>query len=99
LRFFNKCFIFIFVLMLALPLVFVDLKSDRISVGENRMLAKRPSLSDRKNRPGIFIRQFDAWFKDSTGFRETLINLYKKTDGIFGQNLYLDGTSIVLIGK
>jgi len=28
-----------------------------------------------------------------------LIKLYKKTDGIFGQKYYLDGTSIVLIGK
>jgi len=85
--------------MLVLPLFFVDLSSDRISVKENRKLADRPHVSDIKRHPGTFIREFDAWFKDSTGFREKLISLYKKTDGIFGQNYYLDGTSIVLIGK
>jgi len=99
LRFFNRCFILIFILMLALPLVFVDLRSDRISVGENRMLAKRPFFSEIKNNPELFIRQFDNWFKDSTGFREQMINFYRKTNGIFAQNYYLDGTSIVFIGK
>jgi len=85
--------------MLTLPLVFVDLSSNRFSVRENRMLASRPLLSDIKKHPEMFIRQFDDWFKDSTGFREKLINLYRKTDGIPGQNYYLDGRSIVLIGK
>jgi len=63
--------------MLALPLVFVDLKSDRISVGENRMLANRPSFVDIKEHPRTFIQDFDTWFKDSTGFREKLLALYK----------------------
>ena len=98
-RFFNGFFIFVFISMLAIPLVFVDLESDRISVIENRTLANRPFFSGIKNNPGMFVRQFDDWFKDSIGFREKLINLYRKTDNIFGQNYYLDGTSIVLIGK
>jgi len=99
LRILNCGFIVLFMAMLGLPLVFIDLSSERISVQENRRLADRPRVSDIKRHPGTFIRKFDAWFKDSTGFREKLINLYKKTDGIFGQNYYLDGTSIVLIGK
>jgi len=99
LRILNCGFIVLFMAMLVLPLFFVDLSSDRISVKENRKLADRPHVSDIKRHPGTFIREFDAWFKDSTGFREKLISLYKKTDGIFGQNYYLDGTSIVLIGK
>jgi len=98
-RFLDRCFIFIFILMIALPLVFVDLSKDRISVLENRRLAGRPKPADIKSNPEKFIRDFDAWFKDSTGFREKLISLYKKTDGIFGQNAYLDGTSVVIIGK
>jgi len=99
LRFFNACFIFLFVLMLALPLVFIDLKSDRVSAAENRKLANRPPFAEIKNSPGTFIRQFDDWFKDSTGFREKLINLYRKTNVILSQNYYLDGISIVLMGK
>jgi hypothetical protein len=98
-RVFNGGFIVLFMAMLMLPLVFVDLSSDRVSVMENRMLANHPPVSDIKNHPGTFVRGFDTWFKDSTGFREQLISLYKKTDGVFGQNYYLDGTSIVFIGK
>jgi hypothetical protein len=98
-RVFNIGFIVLFMAMIMLPLVFTDLSSDRVSVRENRMLANRPALSDIKHSPGIFVKNFDVWFKDSMGFREKFINLYKKTDGIFGQNSYLDGTSIVLIGK
>jgi len=85
--------------MLTLPLVFIDLSSNRVSVQENRMLANLPKLTDLKHHQGQFIRDFNAWFKDSTGFRVKLISLYKKTDGIFNQNLYFDGTSIVFIGK
>jgi len=98
-RVFNGCFTVLFMAMLVLPLVFTDLSSDRVSTEENRMLAERPHISDIKSHPGTFIRVFDVWFKDSTGFRKQLISLYKKTDDIFGQSFYLDGTSIVLIGK
>jgi hypothetical protein len=99
-RIYNGCFIAIFMAMIMLPLVFVDLKSDRVSVTENRKLTNHPPISDLKNHPGDFIRGFEAWFKDSTGFRERLIKLYKKTDGILGENsYYLDGTSIVFVGK
>jgi len=97
-RFYNKIFIFIFFLMMILPLVFVNLSSERISVLENRRLESFPLISDLKKHPDIFIREFDAWFKDSTGFREKLINLYKKTYGFLSSS-YLDGTSKVIIGK
>jgi len=102
LRFFNGCFIFIFVLILTLPLVFIDLKSDRISVTENRMLANPPSLSEINKYPEIFIRQFDEWFKDSTGFREKMLIIYK----VFiekwinnGISQYTDGQYVYLVGE
>jgi hypothetical protein len=66
---------------------------------ENRMLANKPSVADIKDCPETFVRQFDEWFKDSTGFREKLLILYKKTDGIFKHGTFLDGTSIALIGR
>lgn len=75
-RILNGGFICLFLLMLVLPLVFVDFSTDRVSVLENRKLADRPNLADIKTHPVKFIRDFDAWFKDSTGFREKLLALY-----------------------
>jgi hypothetical protein len=88
--------------MLALPLVSVDLSSDRVSAMENRMLANRPSVADIKDRPGIFVRQFDEWFKDSTGFRERLLVLYKAVNENKWLNnvvQYTDGLYVYLIGE
>jgi hypothetical protein len=102
LRFFNGCFIFLFVLMLAIPLVFVDLESDRISVTENRMLANRPLPSDIRNNPGKFVRQFDYWFKDSIGFRERLVGIYitvNENKWLNNVIRYNNGQSVYLVGE
>jgi len=98
--FLNRGFIVIFMVMMLLPLIFVDLSSDRVSVKENRRLAKFPSLSDLKRHPGQFIRDFDAWFKDSTGFREQFLALYNIT----GMNTmngvhYMKGQDVYLVGE
>ena len=100
-RILSGIFITVFMAMLTIPLVFVDLSSDRISVQENRMLAQRPSLADIKNHPATFIREFDAWFKDSTGFRERLMTLYNvinKNIGLYNVR-YTDGQYVYLIGQ
>jgi len=101
LRLFNGWFIFLFISMLAIPLVFVDLSSDRISVTENRRLANRPLLSELKNRPGIFVRQFDEWFKDSIGFRERLLVIYKAiNENKWIRNVhYTEGQYVYLVGE
>jgi len=101
-RVFNEGFIVLFLVMLMMPLVFVDLSSDRVSVMENRMLAERPKLADMRNHPGTFVRGFDTWFKDSTGFREQLIKLYQMIDKNKWLNAvvrYTDGKYVYLIGK
>ena len=86
-RIFNGVFIAIFITMLALPLLFVDMAPDRVSVQENRMLANSPMLADIRNHPGTFVRDFDAWFKDSTGFREQLLIPYN----VMSKNIWLNG--------
>jgi hypothetical protein len=86
-RFLHCGFIVVFMAMLILPLVFVDLSSNRVSVQENRMLADHPKLTDLKHHQRQFIRDFDAWFKDSTGFREQLLTLYN----VVGKNKWLNG--------
>ena len=86
-RVLNTCFIVLFMAMLLIPLIFVDLEADRVSVQENRMFAERPRIADIKNHPGKFKKEFDAWFKDSTGFREQLI----KVHGILDNNRWING--------
>jgi hypothetical protein len=87
--------------MLTLPLILVDLSSDRVSVKENRMLANFPELSDVKQYPETFIRGFDDWFKDNTGFRERLVMLYN----VMGKNMwyngiwYREGYFVFLVGE
>jgi hypothetical protein len=88
-------------LMLLVPLVLVDLSTDRASVIENRMLANPPKLTEIKIHPGKFKRDFDAWIKDSTGFREQILALYnlvnnnEKINGIW----YINGQYTHLIGE
>jgi len=101
-RIFNGIFIFVFMAMLSLPLIFVDLSPDRVSVQENRMLAKRPELADIKHHPETFIREFDAWFKDSTGFRDRLVTLYNDAmskNRWLRSVRYFDGQYISVIGE
>jgi hypothetical protein len=101
-RILNCVFIAVFMAMLTLLLVFVDLSPDRVSVQENRMLANFPELSDVKRYPGTFIRGFDDWFKDSTGFREQLIKFYNvmdKNSWFNGGWWYMDGPFMYLVGE
>lgn len=97
-KYFNAIFISVFMIMLLIPLAFIDLSGGAVSNQENRVLAARPSFAYALQHPGDFIRQFDSWFADNVGFRESFISLYNKLVAQ-GQNAYLDGTSIVLIGK
>ena len=97
-RVLNGVFITLFMAMLTLPLVFVDLASNRVSVQENRMLANFPEPVSMRRHPGDFIRGFDPWFKDSTGFREQMLVLYN----VMKNNRWLNGIrymDIYLIGE
>ena len=99
-RVFNRCFVVLFMAMIILPLVFIDLSSDRVSAEENRMLAERPKITDIKKHPGKFIHDFDVWFKDSTGFRKQLLALYNvmkmyTRSGIY----YKNGLFVYLVGE
>jgi hypothetical protein len=88
--------------MLFVPLILVDLSSDRISVSENRRLANFPNLADIKSHPGFFFSQFDSWFKDSTGFREQLVSLYNviNKNKSFGRQIrYTEGQFTFIAGE
>jgi len=99
-RMLNGVFIAIFMAMLTLPLIFLDFSSDRVSIRENRMLAPHPRLTDLKHHQGTFIRGFEAWFKDSTGFREQLVTLYNVIDKNWRKtSWYKEGYLVFLIGE
>ena len=87
--------------MVMFPLIFVDLSSNRVSAKENRMLADFPQWSVIKNRPIHSIKLIDAWFKDSTGFREQLVKLYNIMDKNIWLNgiRYTDGEYVYLVGE
>jgi len=101
LKILNTCFLLLFFLMLALPLAFIDFSSERVSVQENRMLTDHPKLADIRNNPETFVKDFDAWFKDSIGFRNELISLYKAVNKKRLGNIvhYTDGQYTYLIGE
>jgi len=66
------------------------------------MLAERPKLADIKNHPRHFVRQFDEWFKDSTGFREQLLvlhNVVSKNKWLNNNVQYSDGQYVYIIGE
>jgi len=63
-------FIFSFLLILVMPLLFMDTTSV-ISSFENRVLAPRPSLADGLN----LFKQTDAYINDRFGFREYFLKV------------------------
>ena len=95
----NIVFAVIFVSMLIVPLVFLDPEGGIASEQENRMLAARPTISDLTDDPRGFIRLFDNWFTDNTGFRPDMISLYKQLDRLETQGQYANGDYINLIGR
>ena len=95
----SVVFIAIFMLTLLLPMVFADINGGAVSEKENRILAPRPPVSYMFKYPGDFIKQFDDWFLDNLGYREQIIALYNMINTSISNNYYLDGESVVFIGK
>jgi len=88
-RAYNVVLTVLFMMVLFLPLLFVDFSKDRVSVQENRMLANFPKLTELKLHPDVFFRNFDDWFSDSIGFREQLLALFHAIN----KNTWLNGIS------
>ena len=95
----DICFALAFMLVFVMPLVFFDFVGGKISLQENRVLARRPPMSYILQSPSDFVQQFDAYFTDNVGFRENIIGAYNRINRSIGQGYYLDGASVVFIGK
>jgi len=90
-------FLVAFMVMLLLPMVFVDPSGGGVSEKENRMLASRPALTDIRKSPTDFTRRFDRWFSDNIGLRESMINLHNHFDGLTTQSHYAEREGLFLL--
>lgn len=77
----NIIFIGLVLIVLILPIVFINLKDNQISLSENRKLNEKPVLNDiSKLFNGEFFNEFNSWFKDHIGFRDSIISLKGSID-------------------
>lgn len=95
----NIAFVILFMALLLVPLLRADFSGGKTSQQERRVLALRPPLQYMTPNTSDFIKQFDAWFSDNLGLREPIVTLYNKLNSMYSQGYYLDGESVVFIGK
>ena len=95
----NIIFAAIFMAALIAPMAFADPRGGEVSEQEKRVLAERPPMQGLLEGPQGFIRQFDAWFTDNTGFRANMLGLFRQLDRLETQGQYADGDYIYLIGQ
>lgn len=77
----NIVFIFLVFIMLIIPLMFMNLKDNQISLSENRKLNEKPTMNNSLELlSGKYFNNFNSWFKDHIGFRDNIISLKGKID-------------------
>ncbi len=92
----NIIFIAAFLLCLALPLLFTNLRDGVVSESENRVLAgKMQFYSEDGSFNEDFLSDFETWFNDNVGFREALVNLNGQIQYYVFHNL-TDSTDVYL---
>lgn len=69
----NSCIVFIFSMIIALPLLFVGQTEPAISTTENRVLAAFPALQTDQGWNKNYLSELKAWFEDNMGFRGFII--------------------------
>lgn len=70
----KVCFSTLFIIMLVLPLVFINLKPHQRSKAENRELTQRAVLfNDDGTLNTNYFTDFENWFNDNIGFRSDFV--------------------------
>lgn len=93
----NILFVFLFLVVLFIPLVFTKWESGGVSVAENRNLAKFPAVMTDGRQNGNFTKDFEKWFRDHMGFRDALITANMRLQqNVFDRSI---STSDIKIGK
>ncbi len=65
--------VFVFVIIMIIPMLFVNFEQDKISSTENRTLANFPQIFDENGNYVLTKDGFEAWLNDNIGFRDELI--------------------------
>lgn len=73
----NIIFVLLFLVVLFSPLLFTRWESGGVSEEENRNLAAFPSIAKEGQFNLSFTKDFETWFMDHLGFRQTLIGANK----------------------
>lgn len=70
-----------FLLVLALPLLFLNTKANAVSEVDNRTLVEMPEWTNQN-----FSQDFESYLKDRVGFRNEMINAYAVlNDSVVGE--------------
>lgn len=90
----NLLLIFIFIILLVIPLIFVGRTESPISSTENRKLADSPVLFESGSLNRDYFVSLKLWFEDNMGFRGWIV----KTNKILQYKLFhvLTGDNIIL---
>lgn len=76
-KFLRRMFIAVFMIMLYLPLLFVNRTPGQVSREENRKLADRPRLHKSDGTwNDQYFSDVSTWFNDNVGFRSEFISQY-----------------------
>ncbi|HHY27006.1 MAG TPA: hypothetical protein GX523_09745 [Desulfitobacterium dehalogenans] len=84
-----------FLLILIMPLVFINRVPGKVSPTENRVLASFPAITSTECFNKNFIVEFGRWFNDNLGFRFNLAAI----NANFKVKLFNQSSGMVNIGK
>lgn len=77
-KIYNFTFVFLFWVLLSVPMIFANYTSGGISEDENRTLAKFPDVKIDGKFNENFTREFETWFMDHMGYRQEMITANAK---------------------
>lgn len=70
----KTLFVFVFMIMLIVPLLTTNLINQKVSESENRKLAAQPVLyDDEGNLNEEYIKDFENWLNDNIGLRSSMV--------------------------
>ena len=74
----QKVFIFIFALMILIPMVAVNTENEKVSETERRKLAPQPSIMKDGSVNSHVLEEYEAWIDDNIGFRAEMVEFNTK---------------------
>ncbi|SFC95941.1 alginate O-acetyltransferase AlgX-related protein [Algibacter pectinivorans] len=93
---YHKITIVVFLLLIFVPFVFGIIQKDKkVSVEEKRELAVLPVLPNSIDSLGIYFNDFDKYYKDHYGFRDSFLKFYSNLK----YSIYDSPSDNIVLGK